>query len=215
MKEENLEKISKVASFFKKPGSLYLLIIPALIVELLNPLSILGSFGGYNLFSLLTFYIIGFLLASDKQFKESIENHRLIALIVGIISTLLLPIVLLLFYNLVLFWILGLTYMWSWLIVILGLASKHLNFNHKSRKFLNEIVMPFYILHQTIIVIIGFFVVQMSLIILLKYLIISIVSFVIIIALVLIIRKVNVLRFLFGMSLKKKKLPEKASKNNG
>jgi len=213
-RDENLEKISKVASFFKKQGTLYLLIIPALIVELLNPLSILGSFGGYNLFSLLIFYIIGFLLASDKQFKESIENHKLIALIVGIISTLLLPIVLLLFYNLVLFWILGLTYMWSWLIVILGLASKHLNFNHKSRRFLNEIVMPFYILHQTIIVIIGFFVVQTNLIIILKYLIISIVSFAIIISLVLIIRKVNILRFLFGMSLKKKKLLDQTRKEN-
>jgi hypothetical protein len=204
-KDKNLEKISKVALFFKKPGSLYLLIIPTLIIEFLNPLSILGTFGGYNLFSLLVFYIIGFLLASDKQFKESIENHKLIALIIGIISILLLPVVIIFFYNVYLFWILGLTYMWSWIIVILGLASKYLNFNHKSRRFLNEIVMPFYILHQTIIVIIGFFVIQTSLIILLEYLIISIVSFAIIIALVLIIRKVNVLRFLFGMSLKKKK----------
>ena len=207
-KDENLEKISKVALFFKKPGSLYLLIIPVIILELLNPLSILGNFGGYNLFSLLVFYIIGFLIASDKQFKESIENHGLIALIVGIISALLLPVVILFFYNVFLFWIVGLTYVWSWLIVILGLGSKHLNFNHKSRKFLNEIVMPFYVLHQTIIVIIGFFVIQTSLIIILEYLIISIVSFAIIIALVLIIREVNVLRFLFGMSLKKKKLPD-------
>lgn len=205
-KDENLEKISKMAPFFKKPGSLYLLIIPVLFLELLNPLSILGKFGGYNLFSLLVFYIIGFLLASDKQFKESIENHGLIALIVGIISTVLLGVVAISFYNYFLFWILGLTYMWSWIIVILGLGSKHLNFNHKSRKFLNEMVMPFYVLHQTIMVIIGFFVVQTSLIIILKYLIISIGSFTIIIALVLVIRKVNVLRFLFGMSLKKKKI---------
>ncbi|NVM37980.1 MAG: acyltransferase, partial [Candidatus Lokiarchaeota archaeon] len=154
-KEENLKKISKIATFFKKPGSLYLLIIPVLILELLNPLSILGKFGGYNLFSLLIFYIIGFLLASDKQFKESIENHGLIALIVGIISTVLLLVVTLffdLFFEDFLFWILGLTYVWSWLIVILGLGSKHLNFDHKSRKFLNGIVMPFYVLHQTIIV---------------------------------------------------------------
>ncbi|MFX0025092.1 MAG: hypothetical protein ACFE8M_01665 [Candidatus Hermodarchaeota archaeon] len=102
--------------------------------------------------------------------------------------------------------------MWSWLILILGLASKYLNFNLKSRKFLNEIVMPFYILHQTIIVIIGFFVIQTNLIILLEYLIISIVSFAITIALVLIIRKVNALRFLFGMSLKNKK--HRVSKDN-
>jgi len=94
------------------------------------------------------------------------------------------------------------------------LASKHLNVNHKSRKFLNEIVMPFYIVHQTIMVIFGFFVVQTGLIIILKYLIICGVSFAIIIALVMIIRQVNVLRFLFGMNLKKKTLPDRVSKDN-
>lgn len=213
-KDENLEKISKMASFFKKPGSLYLLIIPVLILQLLNPLSILGEFGGYNLFSLLVFYMIGFLLASDKKFKETIENHGQIALIVGIISTLLLGAVALFFDNFFLFWVLGLTYMWSWLIVILGLGSKHLNFNHKSRKFLNEIVMPFYVLHQTVMIIIGFFVVQKSVTIILKFYIISTVSFVIIMALIMIIRQVNILRFLFGMNLKKKKIPDTMSKDN-
>jgi peptidoglycan/LPS O-acetylase OafA/YrhL len=213
-KDENLEKISKVAIFFKNPGSLYLLIIPVILLQLLNPLSILGEFGGYNLFSLLVFYIIGFLIASNKQFKESIEKHGRIVLIVGIISTLLVGIVAISLYNYFLFWILGITYMWSWLILILGLASKHLNFNHKSRKFLNDNVMPFYILHQTIMVIIGFFVVQTGLLIILKYLIISIVSFAIIIALIMIIRQVNILRFLFGMSLKKKSLSNKVSKDN-
>jgi hypothetical protein len=99
--------------------------------------------------------------------------------------------------------------MWSWLIVIMVSASKHLNFNHKSRKFLNENFMPFYILHQTIIVIIGFFVVQTDLLIILKYLGICITSFAIIIALVMIIRQVNILRFLFGMSLKKKEIQNK------
>jgi hypothetical protein len=104
---------------------------------------------------------------------------------------------------------LGLIYAWSGILVILGFGSKHLNFNHKSRRFLNEIVMPFYILHQSVIIIIGFFVVQLDLIIFVEYLIISAISFVIVIGLVLIIRKVNFLRFLSGMSLKKKVLEEK------
>jgi len=205
-KEENLKKISKVAIFFTKPGSLYLLIIPVLIIEFFNPLSILGKFGGYNLFSLLIFYIIGFFLASDKKFKESIEKHGLAALFIGIVSMILLLVERLVIRNDLLFWLLGLIYVWSWLIVILGLGSKYLNFNHKSRKFLNGIVMPFYVLHQTIIVIIGFFIVQLDSIILVKYLIISVVSFAIIIGLVLIIKQINILRFLFGMGLKKKKV---------
>jgi len=203
-KEENLERISNIATFFNRSGTLYLFIIPVLIIELFNPLSILGKFGGYNLFSQLTFYIIGFFFASDKKFKESIEKHGLIALIIGIITTILLLVERLFILNDLLFWLLGLIYVWSWLIVILGLGSKHLNKNHRSRKFLNDIVMPFYVLHQTIIVIIGFFIVQLDMIIIVKYLIISVVSFAIIIGLVLIIKRLNILRFLFGMSIKKK-----------
>ncbi|MHA2036683.1 MAG: acyltransferase family protein, partial [Promethearchaeota archaeon] len=207
-KEKNLHKNSKMANFFTKPGSLYLFILPVLIIELLRPLSILGNFGGYNLFSQLTFYIIGFFLASNSKFKESIEKHGSIALITGIITTVLLLIERLFILNDLIFWFLGLIYVWSWILVILGLGSKRLNVNHKSRKILNEIVMPFYILHQTIIVVIGFFIVQLDLIIFIKYLIISSLSFVIITGLVLIIKRINILRFLFGMRLKKRKLEQ-------
>jgi peptidoglycan/LPS O-acetylase OafA/YrhL len=205
-REENLKKISSIANFFRKPGTIYLLIIPALLIEVFKPLSILGQFGGYNLFSLLIFYIIGYFIASDKQFKESIEKHIKTAVIIGIISTILLPVVILFLYNELLFWLLGLLYAWSWIIVILGLGSRKLNFNHKSRRFLNDIVMPFYIIHQTIIVIIGFFIVQLDLMIFLKYLIISSISFVIIIGLVIAIKQLNVTRFLFGMGLKNKRV---------
>ncbi len=200
------KKISRIADFFKKPGTLYLLIFPVIIIELFDPLSILGKFGGYNLFSLLVFYIIGYFLASNKQFKESIEKNNLLMLIIGIISTILLLFVALFLNNDILFYLLGITYVWSWIIAIIGLGSKFLNRDHKSRRFLNAVVMPFYVLHQTIIVIIGFFIVQLDLIIIIKYLIISVVSFAIIVGLVLIIKKINILRFLFGMSLKKKKV---------
>ncbi len=61
------------------------------------------------------------------------------------------------------------------------------------------------ILHQTIIVLIGFFVVQWNLDIALKYLIISTTSFAAIMAIYeLLVRRINILRFLFGLRLKKK-----------
>ena len=207
-KEKNLRKIAKIAEFFTKPGTLYLLILPVLMIELTKPLSLIGDFGGYNLFSQLVFYIIGFFLASNKLFKESIEKHKLAALIIAIITMFLLFIERFFILNDLLFWILGLIYAWSGILVLLGFGSKYLNFNHKSRSFLNEIVMPFYILHQSVIIIIGFFVVQLNLIIFVEYLIISTFSFIIVMGLVMIIRKVNFLRFLSGMSLKKKALKE-------
>ena len=88
---------------------------------------------------------------------------------------------------------------------ILGLGSRYLNFNNRFLRYANEAVLPFYILHQTIILIIGFLVIQWSMGIAPKYLIISATSFVAILAIYeLLIRRINILQFLFGMRWRKK-----------
>jgi peptidoglycan/LPS O-acetylase OafA/YrhL len=85
---------------------------------------------------------------------------------------------------------------------ILGFGSRYLNFSNRLLKYANQAVLPFYILHQTIILSVGYFVVQTNVPILVKYLIIAATSFVAIIALYeLLIRRINILRFLFGMKL--------------
>jgi hypothetical protein len=213
-REENLNKTSKLTEFLIKPGRVFLLAIPLISLELINAFIGDLQFGGWNLFSHFLFYIFGFLFASNNKFKQSIEKNRNVGIIIGTFTGVLLLLVMGIFTDELLdttfqisdflFWSLRAINGWCLIIVITGLASKYLNFNHKSRKFLNEIVMPFYVLHQTIIVIIGFYIVSLELSILIKYLIISSLSFVIVIGLVLIIRKVNILRFLFGMRLKKK-----------
>jgi glucan biosynthesis protein C len=64
----------------------------------------------------------------------------------------------------------------------------------------NGAVLPFYILHQTVILLGGWYIIPLELSIPLKYLIISASSFVLIMALYeLLIKRINVLRFLFGM----------------
>ena len=88
---------------------------------------------------------------------------------------------------------------------ILGFGRRFLSFKHKLLGFSNELVLPFYILHQTIIVAITFFVVNLNLIAIEKYLIIILASFSTVSILLLPIRQFNVLRFLFGMRFKKGK----------
>jgi hypothetical protein len=87
-------------------------------------------------------------------------------------------------------------------------GQHNLNFNNKLLAYGNEALLPFYILHQTVILAVGWFIIPLDLSILLKLLIISTTSFVIIMALYeLLIKRFNVLRFLFGMRLKKKQQP--------
>ena len=99
---------------------------------------------------------------------------------------------------------------WCWIVAILGFGSRFLNFNNRFLVYANEAVLPFYILHLTIINIIGFFVIQWTIGIATKYIIIAITSFIIIMIIYeLMVRRINVLRFLFGMKLKKNlKVPQ-------
>ena len=99
---------------------------------------------------------------------------------------------------------------WGWIVFILSLGARYLNFTNNSLTYANEAVLPFYILHQTVILLVGWFIIPLDLSILVKYLIIAVISFVIILGLYdLLIKRFNVLRFLFGMRLKKRpqKLP--------
>ncbi|MFC2021215.1 hypothetical protein ACFLU1_05480 [Chloroflexota bacterium] len=94
---------------------------------------------------------------------------------------------------------------WFFIIAILGFGSRYLNFNNSFLGYANEAVLPFYILHQTVIIVIGFLVIQGNIGIALKYIITSTASFIAIVSIYeLLVRRINILRFLFGMRLKKK-----------
>ncbi|MFC2033677.1 hypothetical protein ACFLUB_04105 [Chloroflexota bacterium] len=94
---------------------------------------------------------------------------------------------------------------WAWMLAFIGIATRFLNFNNKFLGYAGEAVLPFYVLHQTVIISIGFYVVQWDMGVMSKYSIIAATSFIGIMAIYeLLVRRINVFRFLFGMRLKKK-----------
>lgn len=69
--------------------------------------------------------------------------------------------------------------------------------------YANEAVLPFYILHQTVIVIIGFFIAGWDIGLMTKYVVLPTASFVAIVLLYdRVVKRVFILRFLFGMKLR-------------
>lgn len=214
-------RISRVSAYLKKPGTIFLLGIPLVIMGLLVDLQPGGigllifnqAFGGWSLAEYIIFFIYGYLIASDMNFKETLERHRKIALVMGVItSTLLMQ--LLYFYSIgpsftyILSAILRPFSSWLLLVAILGFGSKYLSFNNRVLKYANEAVLPFYILHQTVIVTIGFYIASWNASVIVKYFILSTLSFAVIVSIYdLLIKRNNWLRFLFGMRLKKR-LPE-------
>jgi len=223
-KEAIKRRISKVAAYLKKPGTIFLLGIPLVIMGLLVDLQPGGigllifnrAFGGWSLAEYTIFFIYGYLIASDLNFKEAIERHRGISLLLGVITSII--GITAWYYSDVLghnfpsYHIIDAIFRpfssWFLLVAILGFGSKYLSFNNRVLKYANEAVLPFYVLHQTVIVTIGFYIASWDASVIVKYFILSTLSFAVIVSIYdLLIKRNNWLRFLFGMRLKKR-LPE-------
>ncbi len=219
IKPENRAKISRLASVTSRRGGIFLLAIPIILVNVIavRPFFVFPSgYGGGKLPTFLAFFVAAYLLATSPKLRESLDRNRHLALLLGIGTSSLIFLILATFgigffaspylpYYLTtsVVWVLN---GWSWAIAILAFGRRRLSGDHKFLRFASELVLPFYILHEAIIVAVASFVVDLELFVLGKYLIIILVSFSIIAALLLVIRRFNVLRFLFGMRSRKGKV---------
>ncbi|HHP7240026.1 MAG TPA: acyltransferase family protein [Cyclobacteriaceae bacterium] len=167
---------NKLASWLKTLLSkdaytIYLLVIPLYLFEsLLEPFfevthNLLWDW--FNFISSLTLFFYGFILiAVQEEFWKVVVEIRRNALIIGIITFLLM--ISLIFYvedgYLRHFTeaALKVVSLWSWILVLFGYASTGLNKKSKWLAYCNEAVYPFYILHQTITVIIAYYLKNME-----------------------------------------------------
>jgi len=193
--------IRRIMDKFSKPFAIYLLGIPFIILEIsLNPEGLgMRAFGGWSIIHYLIFFIFGYLIALSPPIQKRIEAHRW--------TSLLMALVLHIFFAGVDVPISREAYLtvraldsWYWLMAILGFGRRYLNRSSSHLKYLNELTLPFYILHQTVILIIGYFVIQLAVPLGLKYFLIVVLS---LLAIMLIfeigIKRTNVMRLLFGM----------------
>lgn len=163
------------------------------------------------------FFLLGYIMAADKRFTESYRRHGWMCLALGIVAWAAELVLILQFGypypgaetfsgTYVLFQVVMSVANLCWVIFFLSMAAKYLSFNHRMLAYGNAALLPFYILHQTVILGVGWFIIPLDWSILLKLPVISIISFVLImIPYELLIKRLNVLRFLFGMRLRKRK----------
>ncbi|MBN2224852.1 MAG: acyltransferase family protein [Deltaproteobacteria bacterium] len=193
-------------------GGILLPVVPLFLMELFVntfPDSIgIRSFGGWSPLTYLVFFITGFFIVSDGGFSRAFERYRTVWLIMGI-STSVIGLVLIetgvlnglpRSATLPIEAMLRALNSWFWLMAIIGFGRRYLSFSNRALTYLNRAVLPFYILHQTVIVIIAFFLVGWDAPVPVKYAALVALSFVVIMALYEgIVRRIGVLRFLFGM----------------
>jgi glucan biosynthesis protein C len=196
--------------FLALPGAAYLLGVPVGgLTAALNPHAVLGmrDFGGWPLPVYLLFFLYGFALISHEGLRQRIERQCWISLAAGVLCILAL---LLLWASrgdpafgsaryVQVFGIYGIS-SWCWILAFFGFGFKHLTRSTPLLAYANEAVLPFYIMHQTVLLTIGYFVTRWPIPDLLKFLVISGSSFVLIIVICeYLVRRINILRLAFGM----------------
>ena len=186
--------LRRVGDFLALPGAVYLLVLPTTLLnhaDLMNDVRL----GGWSFPHYLWFFFCGFLIISNGRVQQRISQLRWLNLAVGlalVIGPLVSPPLAADPHT-------DLA-AWCWLFTFLGFGFKHLNFNTPFLSYANEAVLPFYILHQTVLIVTGYFVLQSSLPDFAKWLIIASLSLLLIMGIYEYgVRRVNVLRFLFGL----------------
>jgi surface polysaccharide O-acyltransferase-like enzyme len=91
---------------------------------------------------------------------------------------------------------------WCWLIFLIGLGGKAFNFGGNFLTYFRESGLPIYILHQTVILLIGFHILKTGIGLRVSFIVIVAGSFLITILLYEAIRRNNMLRLFFGMRWK-------------
>jgi peptidoglycan/LPS O-acetylase OafA/YrhL len=189
--------LQRLGDLIALPGGLVLLAVPTILLE--NTLGREGSIGGFivggwNIPQYVWFFVSGFLIISHERVQERIRQARWVALALslGLVTMLLLtgnPV-----------------YKhpdlasWCLILAILGFGMKHLTIRTPFLNYASEAVLPFYIFHQTVLLLVGFFVVQWLIPDLAKYALIVASSFLAIVLMYeYLVRRNSVLRFLFGM----------------
>ena len=196
--------LNKVTEFLTRPGMIFVPVVLPLLADALLP-----HFYPNPLYYI-TYFLLGYILVADARFERTIDRHKLVALIVGV--------------GLFVTWmVLTLTKVidpdwlkpvrttliaWCCLIALLGYARQFFRSANKFLAYFGQAGYPLYIIHQTVIIILGFYVVQWQAGVLLKLLTIMVGSFVITTVLYdLAVKRTNITRFLFGMKPLKKQQP--------
>lgn len=208
--------LARVDGWLCRTWVLYLLALPLLLLRLLpEDLPLMVENGGYPYLIYFFFLLYGFVIVSDQRLQDQIRHRRWLSLTLGMLLAAGFSI---LYYQIdnpdemsPALLIAGLMrYFGGWICVLafFGLGMQYLSMRKPWLDYANQAVLPFYILHQTVIQVIGFFVLQWGLPDVLEWVIVLLISFAAILGIYeFLVRRWNVMRFLFGM----KPLPPQAT----
>jgi glucan biosynthesis protein C len=206
--------LSRLAAACARRGGILLFIIPLLVVRLgLQPF-FPQEHDWADFFYLMSMFVLGFVLYAHEGFTRAIRRDWPILLAVGIASTAGWAYLALTTQSLemeaaprtlreFLIWAVVTVNSWCWTTFLLYIGMRYLDFSNKWLQYGQEAVLPFFLLHQPVIIAIAFYVVQWQAGIPVKLPVVVLGSFVSTLAIYeLLIRRISPLRMLFGMKVR-------------
>ena len=203
--------IGRLAGVCQRRGGILLFVIPLILVRLALQPIYPAEHHWADFAYMLVFFISGHLLYSDERFARAIRRDRFLVLAGAIISTLF-------FFagsafgpvmewsetpgttGFYLVWSVFAVNSWCWSIFMLYVGMRFLDFSNKWLQYGRTASLPFFLLHQPVIIVIAFYVVQWDAGISVKLPVVVLSSFVVTLALYhFLVRRIGVLRVMFGI----------------
>ncbi|MHB0876817.1 MAG: acyltransferase family protein, partial [Anaerolineae bacterium] len=160
---------ARAVDLFSWPVSLFALAAPLMAMELALPRDGIGVryLGGWNLFQYLVLFVYGYALLAEERVRAAVAEAGLYALMLALLGTpaavwvmmpgnapqagsgdLAVGLCLVTFVS------------WCWVLSLLYAGRLYLNRSGTFLRWASEAVMPFYMLHQTVILVVGYYVLQ-------------------------------------------------------
>ncbi len=201
------------AQFLSRKVNLLLLVIPLFLTEVLlrdlwpDTRNLVSDWYNFTYYFIILLY--GYIVASNKLLWPTIEKDRLIYFVLGIISFCLIffgwhqegeSFLERIAFGDIIFKFFKSLNILVWILCSLGYAKRYLSFNTPVLQYTNKAVYPFYILHQTVLLGLGYYIIKTELSIFTKYtLIVMGTFFITMIVYDLIIKRTKWLKIFFGI----------------
>lgn len=206
---------SKIRKAMSTRVGVFILVLPMIICRLLLKPVFQEYTDWADFFVYLWPFLYGFIFMADQQFLNIIKERMWLFLNVGVISSVAfiylgsqseqnIQAYLYPQFNLMhlLITVISMFIAYSWIMFFLALFARKMNFNHRLLIPANISILPIYVLHQTLIIVFGFYIVQWDIPIGLQFLCIVLTAIPASIVLYKVIQTNNVTRFLFGLKPK-------------
>lgn len=213
--------ISRLATLSEKPAGLFVFVLPIACIQIVLRVPFPGYQNWADFCIWLFIYLYGAMLVAHPRFTSAVQKQWKLALLVGIVSLLLLLgayargmvgtvgnsshyTVEYVLYQLLLSII-----TWSWMIAVLYFGMRCLNVSNKVIVYSNEAVLPFYVVHYPVIMVMTFLTFAWNIPLGIHFLLDTTMALLATLVIYdLCIRRINVSRWLFGMKPLRKPQPE-------